>query len=94
MIDPYVTLAGAVVTQAVTDLQRDSRTTDPLLRANAMKSSVDAADFLLRRLWDDTLWLGLLGGSIVRRQVQQRVEALMPKPVRAALKARVRAVGA
>lgn len=94
MIDPYVTLAGAVVTRAMADLTRDIRTTDTRGGDAGLKAAMDAADFLLRRLWtDDNLWLGLLGPFLVQRQVRQHVAALTPPKVLAALKTKVWVVG-
>ena len=82
MIDHYVVLALAVVDRAMVDLRTESRNPE------ASKASIDAADFLMRRLWQDTIWLDLLGPHIAREPVRRRVVALLPANVRAGLKAK------
>ena len=81
MTDPYVALAGGVVNAALQDIRKP----DNLLCA------VDAADFLLRRLWDeDSLWLDLIGQALVPREVRRRVMAVMHPLVRERLSLRLR----
>jgi hypothetical protein len=71
----YPGLAAAVIAAAFLDIRKPR---DP-------KVALDAADFLLRRLWQDSLWQAHLRGTLIPGPVRRRVAQVMRPEVWKAL---------